>query len=71
MQTKLDQKAVDELRCQWHSADHNKLSEITAGLLVSTNHLVEKVNVNMHILKKCVIRPSYVSKVTVDIRIVH
>ena len=48
MQTKLGQENEDELRCQWHKADHNKLSEISAGLLVSTNHLVEKVKTSLH-----------------------
>ena len=35
-----------ELECQLHAADHNKLNEITEGLLVSANHLA-KVHYNL------------------------
>ena len=40
IQCKLDEKQRKELECQLHAADHNKLNEITVGLLASANHLV-------------------------------
>ena len=40
IQYKLDDEQKKELECQLHAADHNKLNEITVGLLVSANHLV-------------------------------
>ena len=40
IQCELNEKQKKELECQLHAADYSKLNEITAGLLVSANHLV-------------------------------
>ena len=57
MQSELNEEHKKELECQLHAADHNKLNEIAAGLLVSANHLVKVYNYTANIItnRQCII----------------